>query len=119
MPIKRGEIYFANLGNVKHADIGKIRPVLIFQNDNLNRMIADDLYDDVVVIPLSSQMKKNDFTVNVKKRDGLEKDSTILCNAIKMINIKRLMLGDGVLMTLSRSEMEDVESGVSLVLGMT
>ena len=35
MNIKKGEIYLANLGDVKCADIGKIRPVLIFQNDNL------------------------------------------------------------------------------------
>lgn len=118
MPIKRGEIYLANLGNVKHADIGKIRPVLIFQNDNLNRMIVDGLYTDVIVIPLSSQIKKNDFTVNIKKRDRLEKDSTLLCNAIKMIHAKRLMLDDGILATLNSAEIEDIEARVSLVLGM-
>ena len=118
MPIKRGEIYFANLGNVKHADIGKIRPVLIFQNDNLNRMIADDLYADVVVIPLSSQMKKNDFTIHIKKRDAIKKDSTLLCNAIKMINAKRLMVDDGVLTVLSDEELEDAERRVSLVFGI-
>jgi len=118
MPIKRGEIYLANLGNVKHADIGKIRPVLIFQNDNLNRMIADGLYADVVVIPLSSQMKKNDFTVHIKKRDGLEKESILLCNAVKMINVKRLMVDGGALTVLSDKELEDVERKVSLVLGI-
>ncbi|CAA6817940.1 MAG: Programmed cell death toxin YdcE [uncultured Sulfurovum sp.] len=118
MHIKRGEIYLANLGNVKHTDIGKIRPVLIFQNDNLNRMISDGLYADVIVIPLSSQIKKNDFTVHIKKRDRLEKDSTLLCNAVKMIHAKRLMLDDGILTTLNNVEIKNVEARVSLVFGM-
>ena len=81
-------------------------------------MILDGLYEDVIVIPLSSQIKKNDFTVNIKKRDRLEKDSTLLCNAIKMIHSKRLMLDDGILTTLNSAEIEDIEAKVSLVLGM-
>ena len=97
MIIEKGEIYLANLGDVKCADIGKVRPVLIFQNNNLNRMISENLYSDVVIIPLSSQIKKNDFTHVLKKRDKLKKDSTVLCNDIKMINTKRLIVEEGVL----------------------
>ena len=109
MAIKKGEIYLANLGDVKCADIGKTRPVLIFQNNNLNRMIEDGLYNDVIVIPLSSKIKINDFTVILKSRDSLVKDSTILCNTIKMINSKRLLLGKGILTTLSENEMLEIE----------
>ena len=109
MSIKKGEVYLANLGDVKCADIGKIRPVLIFQNDNLNRMIEDGLYSDVIIIPLSSKLKDNDFTFAIKKRDKLQKDSTLLCNAVKMINSKRLMLDEGMLTTLTRDEVKQVE----------
>ena len=109
MAIKKGEIYLANLGDVKCADIGKIRPVLIFQNNNLNRMIEDGLYSDVIVIPLSSKIKINDFTAIVKSRDRLAKDSTILCNTIKMIHSKRLLLGEGVLTTLEEHEIHNIE----------
>lgn len=116
MPIKKGEIYLADLGNVKCADIGKIRPVLIFQNSNLNRMIEDGLYSDVVIIPLSSQIKENDFSYILKKRDDLEKDSTILCNAIKMINVKRLILEKGVLTMLRSDEILELERKVLLLL---
>jgi mRNA interferase MazF len=119
MSIKRGEIYLANLGNVKHTDIGKIRPVLIFQNDHLNRMVADELYDDVIIIPLSSKMKKSDFTLFLKKRDQLEKESTILCHAIKMISSKRLLCNKGILTKLNEKEMYEIEKRVSLVLGMS
>ena len=109
MPIKKGEIYLANLGDVKCADIGKTRPVLIFQNNNLNRMIEDGLYDDVIVIPLSSKIKNNDFTFILKSRDSLAKDSTILCNTIKMINVKRLLLDEGILTMLLENEIHDIE----------
>ena len=118
MPIEKGEIYLANLGDVKCADIGKIRPVLIFQNNNLNRMVSDNLYNDVIIIPLSSKIKDNDFTYVIKKRDALKKDSTILCNAIKMINSKRLMLDNGVLTRLNPDEIKAVERKILLLLDM-
>ena len=110
MSIKKGEVYLANLGDVKCADIGKVRPVLIFQNNNLNRMIEDGIYSDVIIIPLSSKIKSNDFTLTLKKRDMLEKESSLLCNAVKMINSKRLMLDKGVLTVLSEHEVVEVES---------
>ena len=110
MSIKKGEVYLANLGDVKCADIGKVRPVLIFQNNNLNRMIEDGIYSDVIIIPLSSKIRSNDFTLTLKKRDALEKESSLLCNAVKMINSKRLMLENGVLTVLSKSEILEVES---------
>ena len=118
MPIKRGEIYLANLGNVKHTDIGKIRPVLIFQNDHLNRMVSDELYDDVIIIPLSSKMTESDFIFPLKKRDKLQKNSTILCHAIKMVAAKRLLLDKGVLATLNDHEIAEVEKRIISVLGM-
>ena len=108
--IKKGEIYLANLGDVKCADIGKTRPVLIFQNNNLNRMIEDGLYSDVIIIPLSSKLKENDFTLTIKRRDDLHKDSTLLCNAVKMINVKRLETEAGRLTVLTAEEVEQVES---------
>lgn len=118
MTIKKGEIYLANLGDVKCADIGKVRPVLIFQNNNLNRMISENLYSDVVIIPLSSQIKESDFTYVLKKRDSLKKDSTVLCNAIKMIHSKRLLVEEGILTKLTDAEVHFIEEKISLLLDM-
>ena len=115
MHIKKGEIYLANLGDVKCADIGKTRPVLVFQNDLLNRMIEDELYEDLIIIPLSSQIKANDFTYTLQKRDRLKKDSTILCNSIKMINSKRIVREEGVLTTLNESEIQKIENILHLL----
>ena len=116
--IKRGEIYLANLGNSKHTDIGKIRPVLIFQNDLLNKMISENLYDEVVIVPLSTKIRNNDFTLNIKKRDSLKEDSSILCNAVKMINVKRLQVDKGVLTKLDSKEIVEVEKRLKLLLAL-
>ena len=108
--IRRGEIYLANLGNIKDNDIGKIRPVLVFQNDFLNKMIQDSKYQDVVIIPLSSQIRNDDFSLFIKKRDNLEKDSIIACNTIKMIHSKRLLLDRGILTKLTNDEILSIEN---------
>ena len=108
--IRKGEIYLANLGNKKELDIGKIRPVLIFQNNFLNMMLKDTKFKDVVVLPLSSQIRTNDFSYFIKKRDGIEKDSVVLCNAIKMIDSSRLMLDKNILTKLSDDEIIDIEN---------
>jgi mRNA-degrading endonuclease toxin of MazEF toxin-antitoxin module len=76
------------------------------------------LYDDVIIIPLSSKMKESDFTFSLEKRDKLQKNSTILCHAIKMIASKRVLQNEGKLTTLNESEMKEIEKRVSLVLGM-
>ncbi len=107
--IKKGEIYLANLGDKKRVDIGKIRPVLIFQNDFLNRMLSDSEYKDVVILPLSSKIRKNDFAYFIKKRDNLEKDSVILCNAVKMIDFSRLIIEDKPLTKLTKKEINEIE----------
>ena len=108
--IKKGEIYLANLGNTKKEDIGKVRPILVFQNNFLNRMLKDSLYKDVVIIPISSQIIFNDFTLFVPKRDKLEKDSIVVCNAIKMIKADRIKIQSGILTKLNNDEILKIEN---------
>lgn len=108
--IKKGEIYLANMGDKSLNDIGKLRPVLIFQNNLLNKMISDSDFKDVVVIPLSSILRENDFSFIIKARENLKKDSVILCNAIKMIDASRLLTQDGVLTRLNEDEMKKIEN---------
>jgi mRNA-degrading endonuclease toxin of MazEF toxin-antitoxin module len=81
-------------------------------------MIEDGLYDEVVIIPLSSQIKESDLTWILPKRDRLEKRSTILCHALKMISSKRLLTEQGVLTILRDDELQEIERRVNLVLGM-
>ena len=115
--IRKGEIYLANLGDRKKFDIGKIRPVVVFQNNFLNMMLEDTNFKDVIVLPLSSQIRTNDFSFFIKQRDNLKKDSTILCNAIKMIDSARLMTDKGMLTKLNDDEILDLENILYNLLG--
>lgn len=118
MRIEKGDIYLANLGDRSIHDIGKIRPVLVFQNNFLNRMIDESAYKDVIVIPLSSQIRENDFTLKLDVRDKLEKESVILCNAIKMVSADRLLLDNGKLTVLRKNEIEKIETILRLLFDM-
>lgn len=117
--IRKGEIYLANLGDRKKLDIGKIRPVLVFQNNFLNMMLEDTKYKDVVVLPLSSQIRTNDFSFLINQRDNLEKNSVVLCNAIKMIDSTRLMVDKGMLTKLSDEEILNIENILYNLFGCT
>ena len=119
MSIEKGDIYLANMGDLKKEDIGKIRPVIVFQNNFLNKMIDESLYGDVVVIPLSSKIIKHDFNYMISKRDRLKKDSVAVCNAIKMINYNRLEIQKGVLTKLSLAEQNDIENILYNLFGCT
>ena len=118
MRIEKGDVYLANLGDRSSHDIGKIRPVLVFQNNFLNRMIDESAYKDVIIIPLSSQIRENDFTLKLDVRDKLEKESVILCNAIKMISADRLLLKNGKLTVLRKNEIETIETILRLLFDM-
>ena len=117
--IKKGEIYLANLGDRNTHDIGKIRPVLIFQNNFLNRMLGETAYNDIVVLPLSSQIRENDFSYYLPAQDKLEKESVVLCNAIKMIDASRILQDNGVLLTLSQKQIIEIENILYNLLGCT
>ena len=109
MNIKKGEIYLANLGNRDSFDIGKIRPVVVFQNNMLNKMIERTAFRDLIVLPLSSQIRENEFSYFLKKQENLEKDSVILCNAIKMIDANRLIVDKGVIAVLNSNQIVEIE----------
>lgn len=48
MTAYRGEIWLANLNPVKkNNEVGKVRPVLIFQNDDLN----ESQYPTTIILP--------------------------------------------------------------------
>lgn len=117
MSIKKGEIYLANLGDKSKQDIGKIRPVLVFQNDLLNRMLSETKFQDVIVLPLSSQIRESDFSYFIKAKKNLKKDSVVLCNAIKMIDASRILEKEGLLYTLNEQELLDIENILYTLFG--
>ncbi len=86
----RGEIWLANLNPVKkNNEIGKIRPVFVFQNDILNQ--SD--YPTTIVLPLSTQLIDNaqPIRMRIQKREKLKEDSDIIITQIRTIDNSRLI----------------------------
>ena len=105
MMVCRGEIWLANLNPVKKSnEMGKIRPVLVFQNNDLNH--SD--YPTTIVIPLSSSLidDAEPIRLRIKKREKLIQDSDLILTQIRSIDNDRFI---EKLATLSDSEMEKVK----------
>lgn len=83
--VRRGEIFTANIpmpsGFFKKS---KVRPVLIIQNDELNRK-----REDVIIIPISSNLKHAVEASNYVFKDfaalGLKVKSVVICASILTI----------------------------------
>lgn len=87
--IKRGDIYLADFEESDNAKFGGIRPVIIIQNDIINKFSPT-----VIVAPLTSCTydRKLPTHVLVSKGHGLPVDSLIILEQIKTIhktNIKK------------------------------
>ena len=111
--IKRGEIYLANLNPKKGNEVGKLRPVLVLQTDMLNEI----LHPTIIILPLSTKLIDDAYPLRfrIKKRDKLEKDSDILCDQIRAIDINRII--SKPLTFLTEKELLDIESRLEIILG--
>ncbi|MEQ8170171.1 MAG: type II toxin-antitoxin system PemK/MazF family toxin [Candidatus Eremiobacterota bacterium] len=84
----RGEIWLADLNPQKGSEQSGIRPVLIFQNDLINRFTKT-----VLAIPLKTNLKRASLPSCCfipQKEGGLASDSVILCHQLRVIDKSRL-----------------------------
>jgi mRNA interferase MazF len=112
MTAYRSEIWLANLNpSKKPNEIGKIGPVLIFQNDELN----ESTYPTTVILPLTTALidHAEPLRYRVSKRESLEQDSDILIANIRAIDNARLINKIG---TLKKNEMKKVFTLLNEVL---
>lgn len=112
--MRRGEVWVANLNPPRGSEIGKVRPVVIMQADEL--LAAGTPM--IVVLPLTTRVHAgvSRWRVTIPARDRLLKDSQVVVDQPRSLDRERL--GDGPLTRLSESEMASVEQGLSAVLGM-
>ena len=85
--LKRGDIFYADLGEVVGSEQAGLRPVVIIQNNMGNKYSKT-----VIVLPITSKVKK-DLPTHVKisgNNYGLEKDSVILVEQIRTLDKTRL-----------------------------
>jgi mRNA interferase MazF len=89
MPIRRGEIYFANLSPVIGREQAGSRPVLVISDDSINDL---PLVVTVVVGTRGSRVSK-DYPTNVRvtpNESGLPDETVFLCFQIRSIDRARL-----------------------------
>lgn len=117
MEVKRGEIYFANLGDSScnlNSEQEGFRPVLILQND-----IGNKYSPTVIVACLTSKLYKNKIPTHVilSATDyDLNCDSLVLCEQIKTIDKKRLR---NKMATINLLDQQKIDRAIKLSLGLT
>lgn len=112
--IKRGEIWWADLGEPMGSEPSLRRPVLIVQDDDFNR----SRLATVIVLSITSNTRLSEMPGNVllrRETSGLPKESVVNMSQIVTIDKNWLEKKVG---SLSQMLMEEVEYGLGLVLGL-
>ncbi|MFW5826747.1 MAG: type II toxin-antitoxin system PemK/MazF family toxin [Alkalispirochaeta sp.] len=110
----RGEIWWADFGIPFGSEPGIKRPVLVVQDDTFNRSTIRT----TVVVPFSTNLLLAEAPGNVlceQKTTGLSKDSVVVTSQISAIDRHRLI---EKISDIEQRLLEEVESGMMLVLGM-
>lgn len=111
---KHGEIWLANLNPGRGTEPGKVRPVLLLQNQAL----LDVRHPSTLIIPLTTNLVEDaePLRLRVTAQDRLEKDSDLLIDQLRAIDNKRLI--EGPLLQLDNEALLTVYRAVAEVLGM-
>ncbi len=86
----KGDIWLVNLNPVKkNNEMGKIRPAVVFQNNELMK----NNYPTTIIIPLSTSLIDNaePIRMRIEKRELLQKDSDIVLTQIRAIDNSRFV----------------------------
>lgn len=114
MNVNRGEIWIAELDPTQGSEQAGRRPVLILQNDAINRFTTT-----VLAIPLTTNLRRAALPscVQVAQGDGgLSSDSVVLCHQMRVLDKGRLKQRLGV---LSDAALLAVEARLLFTLGVS
>ncbi|WNZ00175.1 type II toxin-antitoxin system PemK/MazF family toxin [Sulfurospirillum sp. 'SP'] len=106
MTVCKGEIWLVNLNPIKkNNEMGKIRPAVVYQNNELNH--SD--YPTTIIFPLSTFLidDTEPIRMRITKRDALEQNSDIIITQIRAIDNDRFIkkLGD-----LTQEEVQKIKT---------
>ena len=113
MTVHRGEVWLANLNPTRGSEQAGVRPVLVFQNDTINRFTTT-----VLAIPLTTNLRRAALPscVQVAQGEGgLESASVLLCHQLRALDKTRLHRKLG---TVSPATMAAVERCVLFTMGV-
>jgi mRNA interferase MazF len=110
-PIRRGEVYYADLNPVVGSEQGGVRPVLILQNNIGNRYSPT-----IIAAAITGRPKKLLPThVLISCVSGLHKDSFVLLEQIRTLDRGRLQNYSG---SISSREMEEINEALAISVGL-
>ena len=113
MTVKRGEIWLANLNPIRGSEQAGTRPVLIFQNDAINRFTTTFLS-----VPLTTNLRRASLPSCLaipKGEGGLTQESVALCHQLRVLDGARLLRKLGV---VEKETLAAVESVVMFTTGI-
>jgi mRNA interferase MazF len=85
--VRRGDVYWFDLGAPQGSVQGKLRPVLVIQNDSGNAS------SPTTIIAAITSQQKNPYPFHVEftaEESGLSKDGTVLLEQLHTVNINEL-----------------------------
>ena len=112
-PVKRGDIYYADLSPVVGSEQGGMRPVLIVQNDTGNRHSPT-----VIAAAITSQTGKARLPTHIElsaRSYGPSRDSVILLEQIRTLDKSRLRERMG---QLDAPTMDRVNNAIAVSFGL-
>ena len=111
---RHGEIWLANLNPGRGTEPGKVRPVLLLQNQAL----LDAGHPSTLIVPLTTNLVDDaePLRLRVLAGSGLDRDSDLLVDQVRAIDNKRLV--NGPLQQFDEQFMKRVYQAVGEVLGM-
>src|SRR5262245_57049436 len=112
--MRRGEIWVANLNPNRGQEVGKIRPVLVIQDERL----LETALPTVLVLPLTTQLRREyePLRVTIRAREKLRQDCQVMVDQVRTLARKRV--GEGPLTQLTELEMAAVERALAGALGL-
>jgi mRNA interferase MazF len=110
--MKRGEIWWASLGEPNGSEPGYRRPVLIIQSDDFNQSAIRTVICAIISSNMNLAMAPGNVNVSARN-SGLPKPSVV--NVSQIITIDKSVLTERV-KRLDAQSMIQVEEGLKLVL---
>jgi mRNA interferase MazF len=112
--MRRGEVWVGNLNPNRGAEVGKVRPVVVIQDDELSTLATET----VVVLPTTAQIRPGfrRIRVTIPARDRLRRPCQVMVDQPRTLDRRRF--GTGPLTTLTAEEMAAVERGLLAVMGV-
>ena len=110
-PVRRGDIYYADLSPVVGSEQGGMRPVLIIQNDTRHS-------PTVIAAAITSQTGKANLPTHISlaaRSCGLTRDSVILLEQVRTLDKSRLRERMG---RLDEPAMHQVDNAIAVSFGL-